>query len=562
MATTAVRKASTASVAAAPSWEDQLCGVIKEVKAWKGPMDAKLGMGFARRVKQAVNEWQQAPIAAVRGAALLAAAGGPPSDLHPQGQEEEDEFCLPVEYEDQHLIRIEEERATLEACVHPKTRQPVTLPAELSLEALESRLLGSKGRVRSRAEAQTPRDLEALWGPHEDLLLEGSRSYGTQLCTYTFRFTLAVFWPHERTLPCVGGLGPTVRLLEELMGQRPAAAAAGLEPTEARAQGAGRVRADAGAEAGAPAAPLAKRPRQAPGGSGRSAEQPQAQAQALAQTQAQAQAQTQALAQQVLQAALDMAKAADSDAGDMPIPRLVRLLASPEGRRLGPQAGPGPCAALLDVMGAMGGVEGARALAEAAAAFDDPAFNTALLQLIEDCVETELGPCLHLATCQTLPSALSQRMATALLEAVAAPESGVIAGAYPGDVGRLAALVLTGEPPWREHAQAVTAAIVGTGRDCPEHIAAGLAEPAVAQALEARQPRALAFATAALGAVEALHASTPMPPSMGGRGRGMSFGAYATDGRGRAASQQRERLITELRGWLQPCGAQAKRART
>ncbi|KAG2492978.1 hypothetical protein HYH03_008883 [Edaphochlamys debaryana] len=573
MASTAARKASTATVAGAPSWKDQLHELIAEIKAWKGPISGVQAMGLVLRVAEAVREWEQAPIAEVGGhvrAVRLESIGGDQEAadkrllevlrcskllrvrlatytrtvtcLLGRGPEAAADgmYCLPVHSMDQ-PIYLEEDEATLDSCVHPQTRQPATLPAELSPERLGRRVLGTKGQLRQARAARTPRDLEVLWGPHEDLLLEEwVPEHGCQGCKLTFRYTLAVFWPrsHERTLPCAGGLDPTVRLLEELLGQRPAAAAA-----VQGAQDPGRARAVV-------VKPYHRGPvrrSQAPEGPSQGPQR------ALAGPQ-RAQKGVQALAYLVLRAALDMAAAGGgsrptSGAGGegecvQPIPRLIRLLGAPEGRRLGGREEPATCALLLEAMERVGGIPDAQALAEASAALVDPGYDNSLRRLVRRSAGSDLGSCLHLATSELLAGFLRKRIARALLKR-AAGSSGCVQTASVSDVGRLAALVLTGEPPWREHAQAVTAAILKSGLH-QAHITCVLEEPAVAQALEARQPRALAFAAAALEAMEDLHTRipAPAPPVSGVKTTFPDVGARA-----RRAHQERERLIAKLRAW-------------
>ncbi|KAG2492966.1 hypothetical protein HYH03_008873 [Edaphochlamys debaryana] len=296
-------------------------------------------------------------------------------ELESDLSEDEDEYFFHPSYEDHPLTRMKDDEDALAACVHPQTRQPAAaLPAELTLGLLESRLLCVGGKAL------------------------------------------------ERTLPCVGGLEPTVRLLKELMGQLPEATAAE-----------------------AAAVPPAKRSRRESNEPSQGDLDPDLE-----------------LLQLVFQAALDMVEARgpgrawdDKSADDEQIPRLISLLASPAGRRLWPQAGPAACAAWLDRQESIGQEGFAAALAEAAVAFSDPAFDAALVRLVERRVAREFGPCLRMALAAALSVGLQQAMAPLVVKA-AADWPGRLSSVDGALVERLAAAAGSdGEPAWQEHAEAV-----------------------------------------------------------------------------------------------------------
>ncbi|KAG2492971.1 hypothetical protein HYH03_008878 [Edaphochlamys debaryana] len=617
MASTAARKASTATATAPSSWEPQLDGLIAEIKAWEGSVSAEQSTGLVERLTQALNKWQRAPIAAVRGHVRAVRLEDPrgshaadkrllevlrcskllrvrlvtytrtircmledDSDTEEEyegedeeGEEdEEEEDDVPVDFRDRGIMFIESDEPVLNACWDPRMRKrkPATLPAELSVEALESRLLCVGGRTPNPLAGRTPRDLEAVWGKPANVVVRGSPRDGGQICIYTFKNTLAVFWPKafERTLPCVGGLEPTVRLLEELMGEL-----TGTAPPQEPAVPARAVAPPAPAAApvtgpelpGQPSAAGSAKgldgPRQGPDGPSQGPDGP-------SQGEEQAQALAEALAQLVLLAALDMAPAEPKKSrftsrphslfeGQIdtihvaPIPRLIHLISSPLGRSLAPWAGPAACATLLDCLGGFTEEGDAQALEEAEAAFSDPAFEAALVRFVERTAARQLGPCLQLALAATLPVALQQAMA--ILVVKAATTTGGLGTVPTPLVVALAARVVAGEPHWREHAEAVTAAVMKSGREYPGRITAALVEPSLVAAMEGREPRALAFASGALAALTAVYDKALQEQarlsSRDAKGRGRGWGPGPL--RSSLTPAELQQHMAQLRAWLQ-----------
>ncbi|KAG2491398.1 hypothetical protein HYH03_010189 [Edaphochlamys debaryana] len=464
MAATAKRKAAKAAAGGSASsikWEEEIEGVIKELKGWTGAWNKDTATPLLQKLAGAVRAWEQAPIHAarchvravklesysaskgadgrlvklllscsrldIRVAHFTREVGGP-LDIW----EDEHSGDIDIDSEEE-LAAVDYDDVSLDRCVDPRTEQLASLPPGIDFDQLESRLLPPRPPTEFD---EPPLQDDPLWGPPGDktfgfdrtgVWMERPRDPTGHL---TYHMSLVVFWPRalERTLVCTGGVEPSLQLLEALLTQPPTAAPASEAGAKEAPQAAAKVPGlPAATRSGTAAPPSAKRPCDRPLGPSDGAPW---------------------LANQVLRFLTDQGP------GGGAMPRMLCLLASPAGRSLGEAvAGPAACAALLDQVETLRGPRDAEALAGAAVAFASPGFDAALVRLVGRRGVQELGSCLQLAASAAMGPALRDDVTRAFLGAVTA--RGALKASHYGLVASLLSLAITsGGAVWQEHAEA------------------------------------------------------------------------------------------------------------